>query len=58
MIAAYLLEQSYRHSNILADLPFMNVGDPEFVLKEISADEGDLGLLRFINERTIDQLLN
>ena len=58
LISTCLLEEPYGHFNISADLPFVNVRDSKLVVKEIGADEGDLGLLRFIKKRTIDQLLN
>ena len=58
IISTCSLEQPYRHFNISANLPFVNVRDSKLVVKEIGTDEGDLGLLRFIKERTIHQILN
>ena len=50
------LAGSYRYFDSFADFPLVNVGDSQLIVKIISASEGDLDLLRFIENGVINYL--
>src|ERR1700733_14740381 len=57
-LSALSLKRPYRQFDALSDLPAMSIENPDFVVKEFSALERNLGLLRLFDERAIDQLFN
>src|ERR1700736_568916 len=54
----FSLARSNYHLDVLADLPFMNVGNPNFVIEVVRANKTNLGAVWHISDRVWNNFFN